>query len=366
MNSYERALPMPEELPAVDQPLITPVLAGSFGISDSVYLQPNTRDPAGHSYFPAGARPEYTHSSPQMYRPPMTQEPPPHPGLPNQHYAPYPYDPSLRMSHVPYPPQHPQHPQQPPPQHPQQHPSMSTLQHPGPYPPYNPTGGPEREGVLAHVPPGHQPPPHMVAPHPSTHMGHVPPMPYHNPMDGRDPYAPQHRYPGVMDPQEKDGPKGHKRPGEELEHGRPEMEQARALKRPRLVWTPQLHKRFVDAVSHLGIKNSVPKTIMQLMNVEGLTRENVASHLQKYRLYLKRLGKGDGSGGEDGSEQELAETQSNQEGTSGAVGGSTAQSPAGGEWGSSSNGGTTKATGKKSTKGSKDTKSTPVGTTTTT
>ena len=34
----------------------------------------------------------------------------------------------------------------------------------------------------------------------------------------------------------------------------------------------QLHKRFVDAVAHLGIKNAVPKTIMQLMNVEGLTR----------------------------------------------------------------------------------------------
>ncbi|GMG98279.1 hypothetical protein Nepgr_000119 [Nepenthes gracilis] len=64
---------------------------------------------------------------------------------------------------------------------------------------------------------------------------------------------------------------------------------ARALKRSRLVWTPQLHKRFVDVVAHLGIKNAVPKTIMQLMNVEGLTRENVASHLQKYRLYLKRM-----------------------------------------------------------------------------
>jgi len=64
---------------------------------------------------------------------------------------------------------------------------------------------------------------------------------------------------------------------------------ARALKRSRLVWTPQLHKRFVDVVGHLGIKNAVPKTIMQLMNVEGLTRENVASHLQKYRLYLKRM-----------------------------------------------------------------------------
>ncbi|KAE8696670.1 Transcription factor LUX [Hibiscus syriacus] len=60
-------------------------------------------------------------------------------------------------------------------------------------------------------------------------------------------------------------------------------------KRSRLVWTPQLHKRFVDVVAHLGIKNAVPKTIMQLMNVEGLTRENVASHLQKYRLYLKRM-----------------------------------------------------------------------------
>ncbi|KAK6927011.1 SANT/Myb domain [Dillenia turbinata] len=63
----------------------------------------------------------------------------------------------------------------------------------------------------------------------------------------------------------------------------------RTSKRPRLVWTPQLHKRFVDVVAHLGIKNAVPKTIMQLMNVEGLTRENVASHLQKYRLYLKRM-----------------------------------------------------------------------------
>ncbi|KAK9122635.1 hypothetical protein Sjap_012237 [Stephania japonica] len=77
-------------------------------------------------------------------------------------------------------------------------------------------------------------------------------------------------------------------------------EPARTLKRPRLVWTPQLHKRFVDAVAHLGIKNAVPKTIMQLMSVDGLTRENVASHLQKYRLYLKRMQGLSGSGGGGG------------------------------------------------------------------
>ncbi|CAL9057471.1 unnamed protein product [Musa banksii] len=84
-------------------------------------------------------------------------------------------------------------------------------------------------------------------------------------------------------------------PAEEAESFAPPLENSnddqsvRTLKRPRLVWTPQLHKRFVDVVAHLGIKNAVPKTIMQLMNVEGLTRENVASHLQKYRLYLKRM-----------------------------------------------------------------------------
>ncbi|KAE9588161.1 hypothetical protein Lal_00003049 [Lupinus albus] len=82
---------------------------------------------------------------------------------------------------------------------------------------------------------------------------------------------------------------------------------SRSVKRPRLVWTPQLHKRFVDVVAHLGIKNAVPKTIMQLMNVEGLTRENVASHLQKYRLYLKRM-QGLSNEGPSSSDQLFAST----------------------------------------------------------
>lgn len=38
-----------------------------------------------------------------------------------------------------------------------------------------------------------------------------------------------------------------------------------------------------------GIKKATPNGILQLMNVEGLTLENVANHLQKYWLYLMRL-----------------------------------------------------------------------------
>lgn len=61
------------------------------------------------------------------------------------------------------------------------------------------------------------------------------------------------------------------------------------LKTARVHWTPQLHQRFVKAVNQTGLDNAAPKRILEMMNVQGLTRENVASHLQKYRLYLKRL-----------------------------------------------------------------------------
>ncbi|KAE8716651.1 Two-component response regulator ARR1 [Hibiscus syriacus] len=60
-------------------------------------------------------------------------------------------------------------------------------------------------------------------------------------------------------------------------------------KKPRVVWSVELHQQFVSAVNLLGIDKAVPKRILELMNVPGLTRENVASHLQKFRLYLKRI-----------------------------------------------------------------------------
>ncbi|GAQ83022.1 putative B-type response regulator [Klebsormidium nitens] len=62
-----------------------------------------------------------------------------------------------------------------------------------------------------------------------------------------------------------------------------------SLKKQRVVWSVELHQKFVHAVNQLGVDKAVPKRILDIMQVTGLTRENVASHLQKYRLYLKRL-----------------------------------------------------------------------------
>ncbi|XP_031498340.1 two-component response regulator ORR21-like [Nymphaea colorata] len=71
--------------------------------------------------------------------------------------------------------------------------------------------------------------------------------------------------------------------------GEQENEDPAASKKPRVVWTAELHQQFINAVNQLGIEKAVPKRILELMNVPGLTRENVASHLQKFRLYLKKI-----------------------------------------------------------------------------
>lgn len=75
----------------------------------------------------------------------------------------------------------------------------------------------------------------------------------------------------------------------EEDDGELENEDPSTAKKPRVVWSVELHQQFVTAVNQLGIDKAVPKRILELMNVPGLTRENVASHLQKFRLYLKRL-----------------------------------------------------------------------------
>ncbi|CAD6336275.1 unnamed protein product [Miscanthus lutarioriparius] len=51
-------------------------------------------------------------------------------------------------------------------------------------------------------------------------------------------------------------------------------------KKQRVQWCGQLHQKFLQAIQQIGIDRAVPKNILEVMNVEGLTRENVASHLQ--------------------------------------------------------------------------------------
>lgn len=54
-------------------------------------------------------------------------------------------------------------------------------------------------------------------------------------------------------------------------------------------WTPELHRRFVQAVEQLGVDKAIPSRILELMEVQCLTRHNIASHLQKYRSHKKHL-----------------------------------------------------------------------------
>eukprot|EP00892_Ulva_mutabilis_P007680 jgi/Ulvmu1/5284/UM022_0078.1 len=64
---------------------------------------------------------------------------------------------------------------------------------------------------------------------------------------------------------------------------------AKPLHKPRVVWTDELHQRFLRAIDAAGSDEAaVPTVILKLMNVSGLSRDNVASHLQKHRLGLKR------------------------------------------------------------------------------
>lgn len=76
--------------------------------------------------------------------------------------------------------------------------------------------------------------------------------------------------------------------------GSEEADEARAVKRPRLIWTQALHRRFLQSVDKCGgVDRALPKAIMKRMDVNGLTRENVASHLQKYRLRVRKDGNAD-------------------------------------------------------------------------
>jgi SHAQKYF class myb-like DNA-binding protein len=51
----------------------------------------------------------------------------------------------------------------------------------------------------------------------------------------------------------------------------------------RMVWDGALHLRFMQAAMALGVDTVTPKALLQALQEPWLSRENVASHLQKYR-----------------------------------------------------------------------------------
>uniref|UniRef100_A0A2P2KCY0 Uncharacterized protein MANES_06G071500 n=1 Tax=Rhizophora mucronata TaxID=61149 RepID=A0A2P2KCY0_RHIMU len=60
-------------------------------------------------------------------------------------------------------------------------------------------------------------------------------------------------------------------------------------RKQRRSWSPELHRRFLNALQQLGGSHAAtPKQIRELMKVDGLTNDEVKSHLQKYRLHTRR------------------------------------------------------------------------------
>ncbi|KVI05329.1 transcription factor HHO3-like [Cynara cardunculus var. scolymus] len=58
----------------------------------------------------------------------------------------------------------------------------------------------------------------------------------------------------------------------------------------RRCWSTELHRRFLHALQQLGGAHvATPKQIRELMKVDGLTNDEIKSHLQKYRLHTRRL-----------------------------------------------------------------------------
>ncbi|KAF5201628.1 Transcription factor hho2 [Thalictrum thalictroides] len=71
--------------------------------------------------------------------------------------------------------------------------------------------------------------------------------------------------------------------------GEEKQRQVESHKKARRSWSNELHKKFLRALQQLGGSHAAtPKQIRELMKVDGLTNDEVKSHLQKYRLHTRR------------------------------------------------------------------------------
>ncbi|KAK1361059.1 hypothetical protein POM88_045533 [Heracleum sosnowskyi] len=67
------------------------------------------------------------------------------------------------------------------------------------------------------------------------------------------------------------------------------QEVSREKKTKEIVWNANLHSRFVEAILILGHLDAIPRNILKVMNVSSVSREQVASHLQKFRKFLEKV-----------------------------------------------------------------------------
>ncbi|CAK9188367.1 unnamed protein product [Ilex paraguariensis] len=68
-----------------------------------------------------------------------------------------------------------------------------------------------------------------------------------------------------------------------------EEKEGKSEKKARRCWSPELHRRFLQALQQLGGAHvATPKQIRELMKVDELSNDEVKSHLQKYRLHMRR------------------------------------------------------------------------------
>ncbi|XP_044432399.1 two-component response regulator ARR18-like [Triticum aestivum] len=85
------------------------------------------------------------------------------------------------------------------------------------------------------------------------------------------------------------GTAAHSNDGANTDENKESRQASTTQKKLRVGWTIELHTKFMDAINQIGLYRATPKKILELMNVDYLTRQNVSSHLQKYKLYLKRV-----------------------------------------------------------------------------
>ncbi|CAA0840926.1 Homeodomain-like superfamily protein [Striga hermonthica] len=88
------------------------------------------------------------------------------------------------------------------------------------------------------------------------------------------------------------------------------QEEGELQNKSRRCWGMELHLKFLDALKILGgAYVATPKRIRAVMQVKGLTNDQIKSHLQKYRIHLRREQGKNSSAGTSSGLQCLSDSQ---------------------------------------------------------